>query len=321
MVKIIKKECLNPTVTKLVVEHEKIAKKAKAGQFIILRVDSEGERIPLTIADTNPLENTVTITVKSQAGEEKKYQITIKKVDDTTTVQDVITDSSMIINNNTLTKIKNNTKLETLKNTLIKAGAKSIIIKDVNGKDIENTNTLIGTGQTITINTALETQTFTISVNGDTSTGAYISNAEGKKDSNQNLSNHIGQNFYIAIPKSKVNGNNITITFDGSYKTNEKKLLVSTTKTEQPVVEVTPKNEPFELIVNAPLQKEFDLALRKAITKITSADGKTKNEKGANAERKVTVDTTTIPNTATYKHRKDPVEVKDGDIVLFRFNV
>lgn len=61
MVKILEKECLNPTVTKMVVEHEKIAKKAKAGQFIILRVDSEGERIPLTIADTNPNENTVTI--------------------------------------------------------------------------------------------------------------------------------------------------------------------------------------------------------------------------------------------------------------------
>ena len=164
----------------------------------------------------------------------------------------------------------------------------------------------------------------TISVNGDTSTGAYISNAEGKKDSNQNLSNHIGQNFYIAIPKSKVNGNNIKITFDGSYKTNEKKLLVSTTKTEQPVVEVTPKNEPFELIVNAPIQKEFDLALRKAITKITSADGKTKmviNEKGANAERKVTVDTTTIPNTATYKHRKDPVVVEKGDIVTYSITI
>lgn len=61
MVKILEKVCLNPTVTKMVVEHEKIAKKAKAGQFIILRVDSEGERIPLTIADTNPEQNTVTI--------------------------------------------------------------------------------------------------------------------------------------------------------------------------------------------------------------------------------------------------------------------
>ena len=72
MVKILEKVCLNPTVTKLVVEHEKIAKKAKAGQFIILRVDSEGERIPLTIADTNPLENTVTIIFQVVGATTKK---------------------------------------------------------------------------------------------------------------------------------------------------------------------------------------------------------------------------------------------------------
>ncbi len=72
MVKILKKECLNPTVTKLVVEHEKIAKKAKAGQFIILRVDEEGERIPLTIADTNPQENTVTIIFQVVGATTKK---------------------------------------------------------------------------------------------------------------------------------------------------------------------------------------------------------------------------------------------------------
>ena len=114
-------------------------------------------------------ENTITITVKSQVGEEKKYTITIKKVDDTTTVKDVITASSMLTNDTYLTKIKNNTKIETLKNNLIKAGATSIILKDKNGKEIENTSTLIATGQTITINTALESVTYTISVNGDTS--------------------------------------------------------------------------------------------------------------------------------------------------------
>ena len=80
-------------------------------------------------------ENTVTITVKSQSGSEKKYLITIKKVDDTTTVQDVITSSSMLINSNYVTKIKNSTKIETLKTNLIKAGAKSIIIKDKSGKE------------------------------------------------------------------------------------------------------------------------------------------------------------------------------------------
>jgi len=51
MYKIVKKEILNDTVTKMVIDAPLIAKKAKAGQFIILRVNNEGERIPLTIAD------------------------------------------------------------------------------------------------------------------------------------------------------------------------------------------------------------------------------------------------------------------------------
>lgn len=72
MVKIVEKVCLNPTVTKLVVEHEKISKKAKAGQFIILRVDEEGERIPLTIADTDPVNHTVTIIFQIVGATTKK---------------------------------------------------------------------------------------------------------------------------------------------------------------------------------------------------------------------------------------------------------
>ncbi len=55
-----KKE-LNPTVTKMVVEAPRVARKAKAGQFIILRVDEEGERIPLTIADYDREKGTITI--------------------------------------------------------------------------------------------------------------------------------------------------------------------------------------------------------------------------------------------------------------------
>ena len=51
MVKIVHKKVLNPSVTLLEVEAPLIAKKAKAGQFIILRLDEQGERIPLTIAD------------------------------------------------------------------------------------------------------------------------------------------------------------------------------------------------------------------------------------------------------------------------------
>ena len=196
---------------------------------------------------------------------------------------------------------------------------------EANEKTVSNTAYyVVGPIKIDETRTAVYTLNNTISVNGDTSTGAYISNAEGIKNQNQTISNYIGQNIYIAIPKSKINGNNIQITFDGTYKTNEKKLLISTTKTEQPVVEVTPKDKPFELKVTAPIQKEFDLALRKVITKITSADGKTKmiiNENGTNAERTVTVDTSTIPNTATYKHRKDPVVVEKGDIVTYSITI
>ena len=52
---------LNPTVTKMVVDAPRVARKAQAGQFIILRVDEEGERIPLTIADYDRSLGTITI--------------------------------------------------------------------------------------------------------------------------------------------------------------------------------------------------------------------------------------------------------------------
>lgn len=50
MYKIVSKKVLNPTVIEMDIEAPFVAKKAKAGQFIILRVDEEGERIPLTVA-------------------------------------------------------------------------------------------------------------------------------------------------------------------------------------------------------------------------------------------------------------------------------
>ncbi len=61
MYKIVTKEILNPSVTKMEIDAPHIAKKALPGQFIILRVDEKGERIPLTIADYNREQGTVTI--------------------------------------------------------------------------------------------------------------------------------------------------------------------------------------------------------------------------------------------------------------------
>lgn len=61
MYKIIRKKVLNPTVTLMDIDAPMVAKKAKPGQFIILRVDEDGERIPLTVAGTNPAEGSVRI--------------------------------------------------------------------------------------------------------------------------------------------------------------------------------------------------------------------------------------------------------------------
>ena len=61
MVKIVRKKELNPTVTLMEVEAPFVAAKAQAGQFIILRVDEEGERIPLTVASYDREKGTVTI--------------------------------------------------------------------------------------------------------------------------------------------------------------------------------------------------------------------------------------------------------------------
>ena len=61
MFKIIRKKTLNPTVTLMEIDAPLVAKKAEAGQFIILRANDEGERIPLTIADYDREKGTVTI--------------------------------------------------------------------------------------------------------------------------------------------------------------------------------------------------------------------------------------------------------------------
>ena len=61
MYKIVRKRVLNPTVTQIEVDAPLVARKAKPGQFIILRVDEDGERIPFTVAGTNPEEGTVKI--------------------------------------------------------------------------------------------------------------------------------------------------------------------------------------------------------------------------------------------------------------------
>ena len=68
MFEIVKKEALNPTVMRMEIKAPLIAKKARAGQFIILRADERGERIPLTVAGCDVEAGTVTIIFQIVGG-------------------------------------------------------------------------------------------------------------------------------------------------------------------------------------------------------------------------------------------------------------
>jgi len=64
MYKIVEKEVLSENVAKFVIENEFIARSRKPGQFVILKIDEHGERIPLTIADSHKEEGTITLIVQ-----------------------------------------------------------------------------------------------------------------------------------------------------------------------------------------------------------------------------------------------------------------
>jgi ferredoxin--NADP+ reductase len=59
--KILKKEVLTPQIKLMVIDAPWVAHKAKPGQFVVLRIAEQGERIPLTVADFDSQKGTVTI--------------------------------------------------------------------------------------------------------------------------------------------------------------------------------------------------------------------------------------------------------------------
>lgn len=80
MYKIVRKEVLNPSVSLIEVEAPYIARKAQPGQFIILRVDEKGERIPFTIADYDREKGTVTV-IYQKVGASTEYLDTLNEGD------------------------------------------------------------------------------------------------------------------------------------------------------------------------------------------------------------------------------------------------
>lgn len=139
------------------------------------------------------------------------------------------------------------------------------------------------------------------------------------------------EEFYVIVPQAKIsNSTSIKIVVDGKSIDNEKKLLIGNitdtdTNAEQPVVEITTKPGTPNDEVALSITKQFDLALRKIITKV---DGQStiKNEDGFDATRtkndlSLNIDKSTIPNTATYKHRKDPIVVKTGSKITYEIRI
>jgi ferredoxin/flavodoxin---NADP+ reductase len=80
LVRLVKKEQLTEDIVKFDIEAPIIAEKARAGQFVIIRTHEEGERIPLTIADNNPQEGTISIVVL-RAGKTTCYLMSMAQGD------------------------------------------------------------------------------------------------------------------------------------------------------------------------------------------------------------------------------------------------
>ena len=82
MFKILKKQELSPGIFHYDIEAPRVAKKAQAGQFIVLRVDEDGERIPLTIADFDREKGYITLIVQAVGNTTKHLCDTFNEGDD-----------------------------------------------------------------------------------------------------------------------------------------------------------------------------------------------------------------------------------------------
>ena len=152
-------------------------------------------------------------------------------------------------------------------------------------------------------------------------TGYKFTDSKGTELTQQDIQSLIGKGeFYISVPRNGIEKVNIKINV--TQKTTKKTLWLNGTedsnsiklKAEQPIVEVTRKQETVPTEFEAQ-PEEFDLALRKYITQV--------NGTNVSNTRVPNIDLSTLKTgtTATYKHRKDPVTVKDKDEVTYNISI
>jgi len=155
--------------------------------------------------------------------------------------------------------------------------------------------------------------------NGQTAITNYklLNKDKGQVATGTTVKDLVGDNFYISVPKDSIES--ISVDFDINYKTTQMTLwLVENSNIDQPVVLPTKKqqSETTKLKVT-PDKKIFDLALRKYITKVNGVTLE-------NASSRVpTIDESTLSSgtTATYKHKKDPIVIENGNIVTYKLTI
>ena len=113
-------------------------------------------------------ETDITIIVTNEVSEEKKYIITIKKIDISLSVDDIISNAGLNKVENYITKINKKTLANTIKNSLISEGATKVIITNAEGIEIKDQD-ILATDYKLEITANEETKIYILSVKGDTS--------------------------------------------------------------------------------------------------------------------------------------------------------
>lgn len=113
-------------------------------------------------------ENAFTISVTSESGVEKKYEIVVKRAKGNISIEQALSNIGGKLNDNYITNLKNGSIVSQTNNYLTSAGAVSSIITDSKGVNIENNN-IITTGYKLKLTTGNGVNTYTLVVNGDSS--------------------------------------------------------------------------------------------------------------------------------------------------------
>ena len=153
--------------------------------------------------------------------------------------------------------------------------------------------------------------------NGDNVITGYSLLDENKRSTNKGIKDLVGKDFYISVPKSSVTISNLKAEIKFNYSNTKLTLWGSSTNNvAQPVVIPEKETKSIPIILTT-AKRNFDLSLRKYITKVNDKT-LTGNESRVPSIEESTLQTGT---TATYKHKKDPVTIKKGDIVTYKITI